>query len=327
MMTIKKLIVGLTAFLLPSQALAHTRGNVATHFRNAFAAAGTEHFNLYNMICPRIENANAGKIATPPDHRSGSIDKAVPKKAFESLYYVGEYAFWESSASAWVVDTGEGLVLIDALYPDSVHLIEDGIQALGLDISDLKYLVVGHGHADHYGGAKYLQDTYGVRVMMADAEWEFMYAANDTSDKPAKDLVIEDGQVFTLGDTNFHFFITPGHTPGTVSTIFNVRGEDGQEHKVAQWGGTGFGFNGATGRAKTRWFETYAASAVRFQGLICEHGADVMIANHPGLDNTYAKFEAAGRSSGNPWVIGVEAVLNYAKTAESCARAGVAAYR
>lgn len=313
--------------LSPAIALSQEIGTVVEHFRDAYAAAGTDHFNLYNMICPRIENANAGKIATPENARSGSIENAVPMKIFDNLYYVGEYSFWESSASSWVVDTGDGLVVIDALYPDSVSLIESGLASLGLDPADIKYVIIGHGHADHYGGARYLQDTYGATVMMSEAEWEFMQnGRGEPETKPVKDAVIEDGQEFSVGNTTFSFYITPGHTPGTVSTIFNV--QDGeQEHLVAQWGGTGFGFGGAEGDEKIRWFETYATSANRFQQLVRDKGADVLIANHPGLDNTYAIHEAVKAGNEDAWVIGTDRVASYIQTAESCARAGIAAYR
>ncbi|WP_248305345.1 MBL fold metallo-hydrolase [Devosia sp. 1566] len=315
------------AFMASGAVFAQDEGNVADHFRDAYAAAGTDHYNLFNMICPRIENSSAGKIATPENARSESIERAIPMQVFDNLYYVGEYSFWESSASAWVVDTGEGLVLIDALYPDSGHLIESGLETLGLDPKDIKYIVIGHGHADHYGAARELQDKYGAEVLMAEPEWEFMSNGRGEPDtKPVKDQVIEDGQELTLGNTTFRFYITPGHTPGTVSTIFNVQGDDG-EHVVAQWGGTGFGFGGAEGDEKIEWFRTYAASAERFESLVRDQGADVMIANHPGLDNTYEKHALSETSSSNPWVIGVEKVANYIQTAQSCALAGVAAYK
>lgn len=324
---IQAIVAASTLSQTPTVVSAQTTGNVAEHFKNAYAAAGTEHFNLYNMICPRIENSSAGKIATPPDARNGSIDNAVAKKVFDNLYYVGEYYFWESSASSWLVDTGDGLVLIDALYPDSVHVIEKGVEEMGFDMKDIKYLIVGHAHADHYGGARYLQDTYDMRLMMSELDYQTMYeGAQDNSTLPKKDIVIEDEEVFKLGNTTFNFFITPGHTPGTVSTIFNVH-QGGKEYAVAQWGGTGFGFGGATGCAKVAWFEIYAASAQRFQKLIRKHEASVLIANHPGLDNTYDKFKKMEVQDENPWIIGVDGVANYTQTAESCARAGVAAYR
>lgn len=301
--------------------------NVAHYFHTASAAAGTTHFALYNMLCPRIENPNAGKIAAPPYVRNDSISKAAPKKVFDNVFFLGEYTAWESSPSAWGVDTGEGIVLIDALNADSVGLIESGLSRLGRRPEEIKYIIVGHAHSDHYGGARYLQDKYGARLLMSEIEYEFLEASQGSAEsKPRRDLVVEDGQVFKLGETEFRFYITPGHTPGTVSTIFNTR-EGGKEHVVAQWGGTGFGFNGATGQDQIDWFLTYAESARRFKGLIEEHGADVLIANHPILDNSVEKLEALGSRAGNPWVVGVEAVANYTVVAGACALAGAAAFR
>ncbi|KAF4452216.1 hypothetical protein FALBO_16220, partial [Fusarium albosuccineum] len=301
--------------------------NVAKYFHNAFAASGTEHHALYNMICPRVENSSAGKIAAPPNVRNDSITKATPKKTFDNLFFVGEYTAWESSASSWAVDTGDGIVLIDALNADSVQLVETGLTRLGMDPQDIKYIVVGHAHADHYGGARYLQDKYQARVMMSELDYNFMYANDASPDtKPEKDEVITDGQIFTLGNTTFHFYVTPGHTPGTVSIIFNVR-DGGKEHRVAQWGGTGFGFGGATGQDQIDWFLTYADSAHRFQSQIYELEADVLIANHPILDNTVDKLAAYGSQQTNPWILGVDMVANYTEVAKSCALAGVAAFK
>ncbi|KAB5581234.1 beta-lactamase-like protein [Coniochaeta sp. 2T2.1] len=302
-------------------------GNVAKYFHNAFAAGGATHYELYNMICPRVENANAGKIAQPKYVRNESIINATPRKVFDDLFFVGEYTAWESSPSSWAIDTGDGIVLIDTLNADSVGVIESGLKSLGMDPNNIKYIIVGHGHADHYGGARYLQDKYHAHIMMSEIDYNFMYAnTQPAATKPTKDLVITDGQVFTLGNTSFHFFITPGHTPGTVSTIFNTR-EGATEHMVAQWGGTGFGFNGATGQDQIDWFLTYADSALRFQGLIRQFGTDVMIANHPILDMTVQKNAAIGSVKTNPWIIGVDSVANYTEVAKSCALAGAAAFR
>ena len=38
----------------------------------------------------------------------------------------------------------------------------------------MKYLVLTHGHNDHFGGAKYLQDTYHPRVLMSAVDWDMV---------------------------------------------------------------------------------------------------------------------------------------------------------
>jgi hypothetical protein len=100
--------------------------------------------------------------------------------------------------------------------------------------------------------------------------------------------------------------------------------DNGVRHVAAMWGGTGFGFGDAEGREKQQWFEIYNASPMRFRGLAAEAHADVLIANHPVLDNTYANLAALdARQPGdpNPWVVGEDSVQGYVTTAAECAAA------
>ncbi len=56
--------------------------------------------------------------------------------------------------------------------------------------------------------------------------------------KPKRDIEATDGQKLTLGDTTLTLYITPGHTPGTISTVFPVK-DNGTPHLAALWGGVG----------------------------------------------------------------------------------------
>ena len=40
---------------------------------------------------------------------------------------------------------------------------------------------------------------------------------------PARDMIASDGHTLTLGDTTVTIYITPGHTPGTLSVLVPVR--------------------------------------------------------------------------------------------------------
>jgi metallo-beta-lactamase class B len=131
-------------------------------------------------------------------------------------------------------------------------------------------VLVSHAHLDHAGGAKFLQEKYGARILMSAADWDLLEQQNPPW-KPKRDMVVTDGQKLTLGDTTLTMYITPGHTPGTVSSIVPVF-DNGQRHIAAAWGGTAFNF----GPDKAR-LQTYAASAARFRDIVTKAGADVPV--------------------------------------------------
>jgi metallo-beta-lactamase class B len=69
------------------------------------------------------------------------------------------------------VTTSEGIILIDTLYEYSVEdEIVNGLKKLGLDPTKIKYVIVTHGHADHYAGDPYLQSRLGARILMSAAD-------------------------------------------------------------------------------------------------------------------------------------------------------------
>ena len=158
---------------------------------------------------------------------------------------------------------------------------------------------------------------------MSAGDWE-MIAASRNPNKPTRDQVVTDGQKLTLGDTTLTFTLTPGHTPGTVSTLIPVK-DNGTPHLVAEWGGTGFNFPRA---AET--FKTYAASAEKFKDIATRAGADALISNHSNPDGSKMKIPAlALRRPGDPhpYVIGAKAVQDYLTVAGECAKAVLAGMR
>ena len=296
-----------------------------THVAAAKAAAGQIHAELFSSLCstanispaPAPERGQraggAGAPAGPPDR---STWHAEPVKVFDNLYFVGMTEY-----SAWAVKTSDGIILLDTIYDYSIEdEVAGGLKKLGFDPATIKYALVSHGHVDHFGGAKYLQEHFGTKVLMSAADWELI-AASRNQNKPTRDMVVTDGQKLTLGDTTLTFTLTPGHTPGTVSTLIPVK-DNGTPHLVAEWGGTGFNFPRA---AET--FRTYAASAEKFRDLATKAGADTLISNHTNLDGSKTKIPAlALRKPGDPhpYVIGRDAVAGYLTVAAECAKAVLA---
>ena len=316
-------------------------GTPDAHISRARAAAGDEYQNLFNFLCaapasvtatagrprgggapptgravsapanaPRAGGAQGrGRAAGPPDRSTWYVE---PVKVFDNLYFVGQREY-----SAWAVTTTEGIILVDTLFDYSVEdAVVGGLKTLGLDPATIRYAVVTHPHPDHHGGAKLLQDRFGTRVVMSSADWNVIDRLSGT--KPARDRVATDGQALTLGDTTVTLYVTPGHTPGTLSAIVPVR-ENGRSHVVALWGGTGL-------NADRESLEAYVGSARRFAGIAQKAGADVILSNHTDWDGSKVHLpQLAMRAPGgpNPYVVGGAAVQRYLQVAEACATARV----
>jgi metallo-beta-lactamase class B len=244
---------------------------------------------------------------------------AEPRKVFDNLYFVGQ-----SEYTAWAVTTSDGLIVIDPIYDWSVEAeVVEGLGKLGFDPRDIKYVLVSHAHRDHVGGARLLQERYGARVVMGAGDWDMLERSGGSWPKPVRDMVAEDGQKLTLGETTLTLYLTPGHTPGTISTVFQVT-DNGAPHTAVIWGGTAYNFLGDADEIS--WFQRYIASAQRFKQLTRDAGADVIISNHSNFDESDTKLAAlAQRAPGavHPYVVGNEAVQRYLTVVEECAQVGL----
>ena len=313
-------------------------GAVEAHVAAAKRAAGTEWAGVFDRVCPEAAStpvppapargaiapspAAAAPPAAPPER---SKWHAEPVKVFDNLYFLGQ-----SEYSVWAVTTSAGIILIDTIFDYSVEdEVVGGMKKLGLDPATIKYAVVSHGHSDHSGGAKFLQDRFGTRIVLSAADWDLLDRSRGV--KPTRDVVATDGMKLTLGETTLTLYITPGHTLGTLSTLIPVK-DHGVPRIAAEWGGTAFNWMGGSpayitaDRPARFWFQTYIDSARRFRDLASKAGADIVIANHTIFDGSKTKLPAViSRASGqpNPFVSGKEGVMRYMTVVEECAQAGL----
>jgi metallo-beta-lactamase class B len=235
---------------------------------------------------------------------------------FDNLYWVGTKVH-----SAWALTTSDGIILIDTLYNyASEPEIIDGLKTLGLDPAQVKYVLISHAHGDHDEGARLLQQRYGTKVVMSAEDWTLMDGQpNIPGGQPTRDVVVKDGDKITLGDTSVTVLLTPGHTLGTISMIFQVK-DKGRPITVAYSGGTAFNFPASATR-----YETYIASQKKLAKAAADAGATVLLSNHSQFDNAYdlAQIAQLPRAAGepNPFEIGADAVSRYFFIGSECAEA------
>jgi metallo-beta-lactamase class B len=308
----------------PGQAAqAPSDATVATHVAAATRAAGTDLGPLLGLCKP-------APAAQPPQAEldrglRALIDKPAPPpgKAFDNLYFVG--ADW---VSAWAIKTSDGIILVDALnnQVEAAALIEGGMRKLGLDPAQIRYVVVTHGHGDHYGGAPYLAKKYGARVVMSEADWtmtetklEFATPVWGAPPKRgANDVAVKDGDRLTLGDTTVTLYLTPGHTMGTISPVFDVRA-GGQKHRALLWGGTAFNFGNNVPR-----LGSYIDATRRMSSVVQAQKIDVLVSNHSGYDGSQGKLAALRQQpagAANPFVLGTPTVERALNVMGECAQA------
>jgi len=245
---------------------------------------------------------------------------AEPAKVFDNLYFLGSKVH-----SAWALTTREGIILLDTLYPyNSEEAIIGGMRKVGLDPKDIKYMVISHAHNDHVGGAEMIQKQYGPRVVMSAADWDLLarFPNRYKGMSPKRDIVATDGMSITLGGETVTMWLTPGHTPGTMSFTFSVL-DRGKRVNVVYSGGTALVFESRRPEIGIKNLQTYIDSQRHLAARAKETGATILISNHSEFDSAYNKTRMlTGLGNGpHPFELGTDWVQRYFRVSESCARA------
>jgi metallo-beta-lactamase class B len=289
--------------------------NIDAHLAAAKAAAEFDFTGTLARTCIAPQTGPGRDVAPgpAPDRKTWFTE---PAKVFDNLYFVGTKIH-----SSWALTGSDGIILIDTLYDyASEEAIVGGLKKLGLDPAKVKYVIISHAHGDHVGGAKLMQDRFGPRVVMGAPDWDSIEKSVNQypKGKPKRDIVAADGQKITLGDASVTLILTPGHTPGTISMIFQVK-DNGRPLTVAYSGGTAFNFVNDVPH-----FDTYINSQRKMAEAAARANATILMSNHSEFDNAVTKIKLmAARKPGepHPFEIGAEAVARYFKVTDECAQA------
>lgn len=160
-----------------------------------------------------------------------------PFQILDNIYYVGNA--W---VGAYLIDTGEGLILMDSNFDEVIWMLFENIRKVGFEPEDIKLLLLSHGHFDHIGGARYVQELSDCKIYFPKGDLFMLNERRDLLQGHVADFRIDDfynyDETITLGNTTIQPLHTPGHTAGCTSFCFNSNYK-GKEYRVASHGGLG----------------------------------------------------------------------------------------
>lgn len=310
---------------LPMIARAQDSPAVTAQISAARAAAGAEWAQAADFFCSTEEQVAAMKILPSATEGDVAGQRAEPMKVFDNLYFIGQKA-----VTTWALVTSQGIVLIDAGYGERFDdTLLPGMAKVGLDPRRIRAALIAHEHADHFGGARRLQQRFGTAIYMARTAWDALEpkpggpppAGPDAP--PARGMVITDGQPVIFGDTTIIPVAIPGHTAGSMGFIFPVK-DGSRTHMAALFGGS---ILNPQRRFPASLFEEYLASIEHFAEATKRQRVDVELLNHPIMDGLFGRLEQLKlRTPGapHPLVVGEASYQRFLDAMAACTRVQLA---
>ena len=228
-------------------------------------------------------------------YRDPSLYACEPFRIFGPLYYVGD-----KKVCAHLIDTGDGLVLIDSGYTHTIHMLVDSIWRLGFDPKQIRYIVHTHGHHDHFGASNEFRLLYGCDLVISRTEADYLkknpaiaclvFCSHTPLAyvPPEFQRVLEDGEDFICGNLRMRCVSIPGHTPGAMAFFFDVT-EGGRTYRAGLFGGAGL-FT-VSKEALEHFGEPMSLQQDMLDSLEKVRGerVEIHLGNHPAHNATFAK--------------------------------------
>ena len=172
-------------------------------------------------VAPDVQDPLTRPIAS--SHADEWLAPAKPEKIFGTSYLVGF-----GGLSVALIDTGDGLVLVDGALPQAAPAILANVRQLGFDPKDIKFILSTEPHFDHAGGLAALARDTGATVVASARGAEGLRTGMHAQDDPqlayggswpavTRLRVMKDGEVLKLGKAAITAVATPGHTMGSMS--------------------------------------------------------------------------------------------------------------
>ena len=253
----------------------------------------------FNQVVNSYYEKNTAFFTNP------SIARIDPFKIADGLYYVGD-----KKVCIHLIDTGEGLILLDSGYLGATHLLVDNIWRAGFDPMNVKWIIHTHGHSDHFGASDEFRSMYGTKLAISRIDAEQMKRRDRTpvnnklypfAKVPEFDRLLEDGEIFELGKVKIRCVLTPGHTEGVLSLFFDVT-DNGKTYLAGMFGGAGT--NAVTlpyicAKNSPRDCDVQFLRSIE---MLMDEPVVVHLGNHPYNSKTMEKRKKQLEEGGNPFI-------------------------
>ncbi len=236
------------------------------------------------------------------------LEYKAPFHLCGNLYHVGG-----TCSPSYLLDTDDGLLLIDTGFPKTGYFLIQNIHELGFDPRNIRWILHSHGHFDHFGCTRALQEFSGAKTYLGAEDREIangtlplswaeeLGTAYDEAFEP--DVLLRDGDTLTFGNVTIQCIATPGHTGGAMGFFFDLQ-ENGKTYRAGTHGGVGFN------SMKSEFLKKYGLDPVcrdRFLASLDRlklEKVDVFYGNHLWNNRTDEKLaaRAADPAGPNPFI-------------------------
>jgi metallo-beta-lactamase class B len=261
--------------------------------------------NRYRLLSAAFLSAFSSLALAQSDPVSRSWNQPVePFRVIGNIYYVGA-----SDITSFLIQTSQGLILVDGGFAETAPLIRKNVEQLGFKMSDVRFLLNSHAHLDHAGGLAALKHLSGARMAASEADAPLLergghgdpqFGDSLTFPPVHVDRVVHDGDTIELGGIVLHAMATPGHTPGCTTWTMQAA-EEGKKYNVVFFCSTSVPsqYRLVDNKAYPGVVADYEHTFVRLQSLPC----DVFLAPHGSFIRLEEKIrERQAHPDANPFI-------------------------
>ncbi len=189
--------------------------------------------------------AAAGPLQENPSPMApANAARAIPKIGDDTPLVDSEdfriYGLNLHGSNAFMIETPEGVTLVDAGMPISARRVLRKLEAIGRP-DDLCQIYITHAHLDHFGAAAALREKSGAPIIIHEADakalavgrtelgsvrnWEWSKLPLPAIERLIEiaptppDQTVVDGEAITSCGLDAKVVHTPGHTPGSSTLL------------------------------------------------------------------------------------------------------------